>query len=88
MGKKTMKCAVYRSNRKELTYLYLPEADDMSKVPEALLKMISPVERVLEFELTVDRKLSQENATDVLKQLHEQGWFLQMPRDINAIFQS
>ncbi len=83
-----MKCAVYRSNKKELTYLYLPEADDMSKVPEALLKMISPVERVLEFELTVDRKLSQENATDVLAQLNEQGWFLQMPRDINAIFQS
>ena len=75
-----MKCAVYRSNKKEMTYLYLPEADDMSNVPESLLNMISPVERVLEFELTPDRKLALENSADVLAQLKEQGWFLQMPR--------
>lgn len=75
-----MKCAVYRSNKKEMTYLYLPEADDMSKVPEALMNMISPVERVLAFDLTADRALAMENASEVLKQLKEQGWFLQMPR--------
>lgn len=83
-----MKCAVYRSNKKDLTYLYLPEADDMSKVPEALLKMISPVERVPEFDLTSERRLAQENAADVLRQLTEQGWFLQMPREDNPILQS
>ena len=83
-----MKCAVYRSNKKDLTYLYLPESEDMSKVPEALLKMISPVERVLEFDLTAERRLAQESATEVLKLLKEQGWFLQMPREDNPIFQS
>lgn len=83
-----MKCAVYRSNKKDLTYLYLPESEDMSRVPEALLRMISPVERVLEFELTAERRLSQENAVEVLKLLNEQGWFLQMPREDNPIFQS
>ncbi len=76
----SMKCAVYKSNKKDMTYLYLPESDDMSRVPEALLKMLEPVERVLEFDLTPDRKLAQENAADVLKQLEEQGWFLQLPR--------
>lgn len=84
----TMKCAVYRSNKRDLTYLYLPESEDLSKVPEALLKMISPVERVLEFDLTAERRLAQENASAVLKQLQEQGWFLQMPREENPIFQS
>ena len=83
-----MKCAVYRSNKKDLTYLYLPETEDMSKVPASLLKLISPVERVLEFDLTAERKLAQENAVDVLKQLKEQGWFLQMPREENPVFQS
>ena len=76
----SMKCAVYRSNRKDMTYLYLPEEDDMSRVPDALLKMIEPMERVLEFDLTPDRRLAQERAEDVLKHLEEQGWFLQMPR--------
>jgi len=75
-----MKCAVYRSNKKDMTYLYLPEADDMTRVPEALLKMISPVERVLEFELTSERSLAQEDPVEVLRQINEQGWFLQMPR--------
>ncbi len=83
-----MKCAVYRSNKKEMTYLYLPEADDMSNVPETLMNMISPVERVLEFELTADRTLAMENATEVLIQLKEQGWFLQMPRQDEPEFLS
>ena len=83
-----MKCAVYRSNKKEMTYLYLPEADDMSRVPEALLKLISPVERVLEFELTAERRLAMEDAAEVLKQLNEQGWFLQMPRQERPEFLS
>ncbi|ALP51823.1 hypothetical protein Tel_00980 [Candidatus Tenderia electrophaga] len=75
-----MKCAVYRSNKKDMTYLYLPEEDDMTRVPEALMNMISPVERVLEFELTPERRLAQEDAGEVLKHIEEQGWFLQMPR--------
>lgn len=76
-----MKCVVYRSSRKEFTYLYLPANDDFSKVPEALRKLIEPLERVLEFDLTVEKKLAQENSVTVLKQLQEQGWFLQMPRE-------
>jgi len=83
-----MKCAVYRSNKKDLTYLYLPEEDDMGRVPEALIKMISPVERVLEFELTPERSLALEDAGEVLKQLKEQGWFLQMPRQDRPEFLS
>lgn len=83
-----MKCAVYRSSKKEMTYLYLPEADDMSNVPETLLNLISPVERVLEFDLTADRTLAQENAAEVLSQIKEQGWFLQMPRQDQPEFLS
>jgi len=75
-----MKCAVYRSNKKDMTYLYLPEEEDMARVPEALVKLISPVERVLEFDLTPERTLAQEDAAEVIKQITEQGWFLQMPR--------
>ncbi len=83
-----MKCAVYRSNKKDMTYLYLPEADDMSRVPEALMTLISPVERVLEFDLTSERTLAQENAGDVLKQIEELGWFLQMPQQDKPEFLS
>jgi uncharacterized protein YcgL (UPF0745 family) len=71
-----------------MTYLYLPEEDDMTRVPEALMNLISPVERVLEFELTPERRLAQEDANEVLKQIKEQGWFLQMPRQEQPEFLS
>ena len=83
-----MKCAVYRSNKKDMTYLYLPEADDLSRVPDALMKLISPVERVFEFDLTPERKLAQEDAEEVLKQIEAQGWFLQMPQQEQPEFLS
>lgn len=83
-----MKCAVYRSNKRDMTYLYLPQEDDMTRVPEALMNLISPVERVLEFELTPERKLAQEDAGEVLKQIEEQGWFLQMPQQDQPEFLS
>ena len=33
-----MLCAVYKSVRKDSTYLYVERRDDFSKVPEALLQ--------------------------------------------------
>lgn len=83
-----MKCAIYRSNKKDMTYLYLPEMDDLSRVPDALMKLISPVERVFEFDLTPERKLAQEDASEVLKQIEAQGWFLQMPQQNRPEFLS
>ncbi len=77
-----MKCTVYRSNRKELTYLYMPVGhDDFSSVPQELLKMVEPLEQVLEFELTPDRKLATEDPRKVLEQLESQGWYLQIAND-------
>ena len=78
----TIKCAVYRSNKKDLTYLYLPEKDeeDFSVVPEALRNMLGMLEYVMSFNLTEDRTLAQEDPVVVLKQIQDQGWFLQMPK--------
>ena len=78
-----MKCTVYRSNKKEMTYLYLPvEHEDFSKVPAELMKMVEPLEQVLEFDLTPERKLASEDPKEVLKQLESQGWYLQISDDL------
>ncbi len=85
-----MKCTIYRSNKKDMTYLYLPQHEDaeqaMSQVPEALLKLIRPLEQVMELELTPERKLAQEDTAMVLQQLKDQGWFLQMPKEDNPAY--
>ena len=75
-----MQCAIYKSRKKQDTYLYLAAKDDFSRVPEPLLQLIGQPVHVLDLELSPDRKLAQENAAEVLRNLQESGWHLQMPR--------
>ncbi len=74
-----MQCYVYRSSRKPDTYIYLKEKDVFDDIPEALLSVFGQPEFALEFELTPERKLAQEDAAQVLKNLDENGFHLQMP---------
>lgn len=75
-----MQCAIYKSRKKQDTYLYLAAKNDFSRVPEPLLQLIGQPVHVLDLELSPDRKLAQENAAEVLRNLQERGWHLQMPR--------
>lgn len=72
-------CAIYKSNRKLETYLFLREKDDFSDVPEILLKGFGPPEFVMELELTPQRKLARSDIGEVMHNLRENGYFLQMP---------
>ena len=77
-----MKCTVYRSNKKEFTYLYLPSGrGDFSCVSDKLREMLEPLEQVLEFDLTPHRRLASENPEVVLRHLENQGWYLQFPQE-------
>lgn len=75
-----MQCAIYKSRRKQDTYLYLAARDDFSRVPENLLKLIGETVHVMDLELSPARKLVQEDTAEVLRNLQERGWHLQMPR--------
>ena len=74
-----MKCYVYKSLRKEDTFLYLGEKDRFDLLPEGLLLLFGKPGFVLEFELTKDRVLAQADAKKVLADLHEHGYYLQVP---------
>lgn len=75
-----MQCEIYKSSKKQDTYLYVTAKDDFSKVPDALLKMIGPPIHVMELELHPDRRLAREDISEVLRNLQQRGWHLQMPR--------
>lgn len=72
-------CWVYRSSRKDETYLYLADKDAFDPVPEALLKAMGRLELVLELTLTPERSLAREDVNQVLANLRGQGFHLQMP---------
>lgn len=75
-----MQCAIYKSLKKQDTYLYMASKDDFSKVPESLLKLLGTPIYVMDLDLSPERKLAQEDAAEVLRNLQERGWHLQMPR--------
>ena len=75
-----MQCAIYKSRRKQDTYLYLAAKDDFSHIPEALLKMLGEPVHVMDLDLSPERRLAQEDVAEVLRNLQERGWHLQMPR--------
>lgn len=74
-----MRCYVYRSSRKADTYLYVAAKDDFSRVPEGLLGVFGTPQFALEFELTSERRLAQEDPVQVLENLQTRGFHLQMP---------
>jgi uncharacterized protein YcgL (UPF0745 family) len=77
-----MLCHIYRSNRKLDTYLYLVEEDDFSVIPEELLRVFGPPEFSFSFDLTQERKLAREDTAQVLENLEQQGYHLQLQDDV------
>jgi uncharacterized protein len=74
-----MQCFIYRSPKKSNTYLYVLKKNEFSDVPQGLMKLFGKPEFALELELTPERKLAAADALEVLKNLSEQGFHLQMP---------
>lgn len=75
-----MQCAIYKSRKKQDTYLYIAAKDDFSRVPATLLQLLGEPIHVMDLDLLPERKLAQEDTQDVLRNLQECGWHLQMPR--------
>lgn len=74
-----MHSVIYKSKRKPDTYIYVEKAGDFTRVPQELLVHLGDLALVMELELTPDRKLVRAQAPDVMWQLLEQGYYLQLP---------
>lgn len=74
-----MLCQVYRSPRKEQMYLYVSKADGLERVPEALLAQFGEPEPIMLLNLDGSRKLARADAEEVVAQIDERGYYLQMP---------
>ena len=72
-------CSIYKSRRKEETYLYVTLQDDLSRVPEALLETFGRPELVTKLIITEDRPLARADAKKVLSSIRSNGFYLQLP---------
>lgn len=74
-----MNCVIYKSRRKADSYLYIEKEDDFTRVPTSLIEMLGHLEKVMDIELTPERKLASADINIVRKTLKEQGYYLQIP---------
>lgn len=74
-----MLVSAYRSPKKDELYLFVPQADGLTKIAAELLVMFGEPKHVVDFELTPDRKLGRSNAVEVLASIQSKGYFMQMP---------
>ena len=79
-----MKCSVVRSSMKDFTYIYLLEGQGFDDLPVSLKKVFGDPEFVMDLELSPDRKLAYEDVTEVMNNLSEKGYHLQMPPQEDA----
>jgi len=74
-----MKCTVYKSIRKFDHYLFVAAEESLSRVPNQLLDMLGRMERLMELDLDVNRKLARADASNVIQNLNDNGYYLQLP---------
>ena len=74
-----MKCTVFRSSLKDFTYIYLLAGHDFDDLPDSLRDVFGQPEVVMDLELTPERKLAYADVKQVMENLSEQGYHLQLP---------
>ena len=74
-----MKCVVYKGSRSPDAYLFIQREGDLSQVPESLLNLMGTLQLAISLDLTADSTLAQACVEEVLQQLGDRGFYLQLP---------
>lgn len=80
-----MLCAIYRSTKRDQTYLYVEKKDDFSRVPEELLQGFGQPQFSMLINLGQREKLAAADIEKVKQSLLEQGYYLQVPPPMESL---
>ncbi|MDR3434455.1 MAG: YcgL domain-containing protein [Rouxiella aceris] len=80
-----MLCAIYRSNKRDQTYLYVEKKDDFTQVPEELMKSFGQPVFSMIVNLGTREKLATADIEKVKQELTEQGYYLQVPPPVENL---
>lgn len=79
-----MLCAIYKSLKKDDTYLYVNKKDDFSDVPEVLMSTFGKPQFVMVIKLE-GRKLALADVEKVKEALKSVGFYLQVPPPVTNL---
>ena len=74
-----MFCVIYRSSKRDQTYLYVEKKDDFSLVQEELMQGFGQPQLAMLLPLDGRKKLINADLEKVKQALKDQGYYLQMP---------
>lgn len=74
-----MLCAIYKSSKKDQTYLFVAKRDDFSSVPELLMKSFGKPVLSMMIQLKADTRLAISDPQKIMAALQGQGYYLQLP---------
>ncbi|MCL1125263.1 YcgL domain-containing protein [Shewanella surugensis] len=83
-----MICAVYKSSRKQETYLFIEKRDDFEKVPEALMEMFGIPSLVMILPLQKRQHLAFADIEKVKSELSDKGFYLQLPPPVENLLEA
>ncbi len=74
-----MQAYVYKSLRKDETFVYLRTRDDFDLLPDPIRESVGELRFILEVALTPERRLARANVDEVRAHLAGAGYHLQRP---------
>ncbi|WP_037431100.1 YcgL domain-containing protein [Serratia plymuthica] len=80
-----MLCVIYRSPKRDQTYLYVEKKDDFSRVPEDLMKSFGTPQLAMVISLEGREKLASADIEKVKEALKEEGFYLQFPPPVENL---
>lgn len=80
-NKTEIECAVYKSQKKDETYVFIPTTTPLSDLPEDLLKILGQAELIMTLTLTPEKKMARGSADVIMKNIQDKGFHLQMPEN-------
>ncbi|MFU9136063.1 YcgL domain-containing protein [Erwinia tasmaniensis] len=83
-----MFCVIYRSPKRDQTYLYVEKKDDFSRVPEALLSGFGKPQLAMMLPLDGSKRLVNASLDKVKASMEEQGYYLQVPPPLESLLKS
>ena len=82
----SMQCFIYRSQKSEETYVFLPKKDTFDVLPEDIRRKLGQLTFIMEMTLTPERKLARTQGENVMRDIGQQGFYLQLPpKDIQYL---
>ena len=76
-----IECEVYKSLKKDETYVFIESTSSLSELPDVLSKVLGQTELVMTLSLTPDKKMARGTAAEIMLSIEKQGFHLQMPED-------